>query len=399
MLFAPNTSYEIDIFTKWFSGVRYDLSVNWLKRITKEELLDLLSNDIFAFEKNDIIDLTKEKLLSKLNIKLMQFYSPEYFELFGITDPRETELTQNEKNIYSTKNFPKHVLTLLTHGTYFIPSEVREHIKNDIYNIVEWEKLTYKNYLRIIKNFSDFWTRYVVKKSFIPKTQVLSNMYSRFVWDPARDIEADDFIRNTDWSKNILLWIKNDNKKYWKAAHRIYHNSIEKRLLDLEKENWWSITIDDHDTWVLQIWVKKELDKFQSWWFPFIVLSTWDWDSCNNEILSYYAERIEFHLWIKVLINNPYKWGYVLKKHWTYFRNTLLKYGWNYKKRNLIQQEVWKFLYLNERTQKVDFDKAELIWIWLARAKADLWRKFWKKYFSAIKKWDEAVNKYLENYK
>jgi hypothetical protein len=50
MKIFPNDSYEIELFKKWKSWKLYDLSLNNLKIIHKNELLDLLSNDTFNLD-------------------------------------------------------------------------------------------------------------------------------------------------------------------------------------------------------------------------------------------------------------------------------------------------------------------------------------------------------------
>jgi hypothetical protein len=214
MLFEPYQSFEMDIFTVWNSGRRYNLSIEWLKEISTNELLDLLSNNLFNVKWHLLETLSKNELLLILNNLLMKFHSPKYFHLFSILDPREKKLSHWEKKNYSSQYFPEHVLTLLTHWTFYIPVEVNKNIKNDILNSINNYDLQYKDYLRIIKNFSDFWTKFIVNSWGIPKQYVISHKYSRFVGDPARAIESHDFVRDTDWSKNLLYWIQEENKKY-----------------------------------------------------------------------------------------------------------------------------------------------------------------------------------------
>ena len=389
-----NKSFEIKIFKTWLSWKEYDLSFFWLQKITKKQLIDLLSNKVFDLKKNEtkslkLIHYSKSELLIILNSCLLDLHSPEYFSLFWIKDPRDN-IIEDEK--YSEKKFPKTILTLLTHWTYSVPSIVRWNIKENIDNILNLSNdkemvpnYNYSNTMRVLKHFSDFWTRYLVKYSNIPETQIIKAVNSRLIWDPARCKNADDFIKKEDFSWNILLENPEYFKDLWEQSHDIYHNNIENKTNKMLDENWWYIIIDDHDTGILKIWKDFNLDKYQNWWFPLMVLSTSDWDSCNQEILEYYSKRIEYHLWIKSLINNPYKGWYVIQRHWVKKREQLKKEWKNLKIANVIQQEIGKFLYLDEKTQKIDHDKAKLIWIWLARSKADLWIKFDKKYFDTFK--------------
>ena len=401
-MIKTNTSFEPDIFKIWKSWKKYDLSTQKLQSIFKNELLDLLSNDIFNIDIKKIKRQSRTSLLNILNDKLLELHHPNNIELFGV---KEKKITKEEKEKYTKEKFPKTILTTLTHWTYSIPSSIRHKIKREIrknilkINKEDLEKEVIKKYgefIRILKHYSDFWTRYLVKNSFIPKKQIIYSKYSRWLKDPARNRKEKN--RTVDFSNNALPKILYEDNWYWELSHIEYHLKISKKIDEIIKEEWWVILIDDHDTWILKINENEKLDSYKKWWFPVITLGTLDWESCNKEIIEYYAERIEYHLWIKPLINNPYKWGYVTKKHWKLKREELNTKWENPKKVNVIQQEIWKYLYLDEKKQKIDHSIVKLIWEWLARAKCDLWLKFWKEYFKAIKKWDDAVKKYLENY-
>jgi hypothetical protein len=394
----PSESFEIDSFKTWKSWRKYNLSFNNVHNIKKGDLVDLLTNDIFWLKKNNIISLDKKSLNKLLNQELLKLYKPENIELFWLKDPRKANLSEEEKEIYKIENFPKHVWIWLPHWSYKLPKitrreiirEVKEKVKNEL-NIEEYSKEVsleikneLKNIYRILKNFSDFWTTDVVNESnLIPKDQIFLAKYSRWATDPARKIS--DIPMNTDFYWN---WLNNSIKSshiIWWYEHAKIHIQITQFIDEVIRKYWGSIFIDRHDTWVNNMWKNSKLDKYDMWGFPIISLWTLDWDSCNNEIAQYYAERIEYHLWVKPLINSPYKGWYITQKHWRDKRKKIEEEWKNPWINNVIQIEVLKSLYLDEETQIIDKDKAEWIWVWLARAEIDVWLKFDKNYFNNLK--------------
>lgn len=363
------------------------------------------------WKKNDLNTLDKKHLKNILNKKLLELYKPENIELFWLIDPRKKILTDKEKKLYNINNFPEHIWIWLPHWSHKLPKITKIKIFNDVKEDVqklldtnvyskEVKELINKelrDFYRIIKNFSDHWTTNVVEESnLIPKNQVFSAKYSRWVTDPARSINDKPMKGDFYWNK--LKKSINSSYVIWWYEHAQLHMKINNFINNSIKKNWWSIFIDKHDTWVTDMWKSARLDKYDLWGFPIISLWTLDWDSANTEIVNYLAERIEYHLWVKPLINKPYKGWYITQKFWRDKRKDLKKNSKNHKVNNVIQIEVLKPIYLNEETQEVNKDKAEWIWIWLARAEIDLWRKFWEEYFKAVKNWDDAVKKYLEDY-
>jgi len=398
MKIFPNESYEPENFRIWNSGVLYDLSHNWLKNITKNDLVDLLTNGIFWLEKNKIKKLNNEELKDILRKKLLKLYKPENIELFWLKDPRKTNLSNEEKEKYKQENFPKHIWIWLPHWSYKLPkitrreiiNEIKEKVKNEL-NLEDYSKEVRNEvkkelaqFYRIMKNFSDFWTTEVVKKSkLIPNDQIFSAKYSRWTIDSWRSLDEKQMKKDFYW--NDLLKSIEGSYKIWILEHAVLHLKINNFIENAIKKYWGSIYIDRHDTWVNDIDKNSENDKYNDWGFPIISLWTLDWESCNPEIVEYYAERIEYHLWVKPLINSPYKWWYVTQKHWRDRRNKLKEEWKNPWINNVIQIEVLKSLYLDEETQIIDKDKAEWIWVWLARAEIDVWLKFNKNYFKNLK--------------
>ena len=275
------------------------------------------------------------------------------------------------------KKIPKNVLITLTHAVYGISHEVRKTIvetKKDIFKLIDWDKL-----LRIIKNFSDFWTRQLIKSSWIPKKQVIINKASRLIWDANRSTLASDFLRTSDfnWVKIFSgLW---KIRYFWESLTWEYHNDIYLNMKKIEEEEWWVIGFDIHDTWVRLMSDNTKLDSFRDFGFPLITLWTRDWKSCNYEILEYFAQRLEKYLWIKPYIDDPYNWWYVIKIHWEDYRKENKT-----KKRNMIQVEFWRFLYMKESTQEIDLERMKIVWEWLKRAISDIWYKFNEVYWKSL---------------
>jgi N-formylglutamate amidohydrolase len=216
----------------------------------------------------------------------------------------------------------------------------------------------------------------MVKYAHIPKNNLIKHKGSRLIWDPNRSREAEDFIRKADFSWNIIA---SDLQKYqqeWERKHKEYHNTIEKKLLNTQEELWWVVAFDIHDTWVRLMDMNPRKDTFRKGSFPLITLGTRDGKSCNEEIVHYFSSRIEYYLWIEPLLNIPYKWWYVTQKHGELYRKER-----NTNRRNVIQVEIWRYLYMQESTQAVDIDRMKIIAAWLRMAITDTGNKFNKEYF------------------
>ncbi len=282
-------------------------------------------------------------------------------------NPRNFEVRDWRKEKFNLE-FPENTVVLLTHWNFEIDS--------CLFNSID---LSNNDYVRLIKNFSDFWTKKAIIASWIPERFIIENQTSRLTWDANRSTSADDFIRAKDFSWNKLLDNTSELQGEWEKKHKKYHDTISKKMKELEQKEDWVIWFDIHDTWIRLMWEQKISDTFRKEGFPLISLWTKDGDSCNDEILNYFAGRLEYHLWIRSHINDPYKWWYVTIKHWKNYREEN-----NTRKRNLIQVELGRFLYLKESTQEIDTQRMEIIWEWLKRAMTETWHKFWKEYFNNL---------------
>jgi N-formylglutamate amidohydrolase len=136
------------------------------------------------------------------------------------------------------------------------------------------------------------------------------------------------------------------------------------------------------------MWQKHHQDKFREGGFPGVIIWTKDWESCNPEITQYFAARLEYYLWMKPYVNVKYKWWYVTTQHGLKNRKEkdVNNNSANNSIRNMIQIELWRFLYMKKSTQEVDWERMEIIWEGLKRAIADTGIKFDSQYFENLKK-------------
>lgn len=317
-------------------------------------------------------------------------------EILDFYDNPDNFSFKNPKDLPYKEIIPYNFLLSLTHWTYLIPKQRLWNEENKIKN------------LRLLKNFSDFWTSYIVNSMWLDENKIVRTHYSRGIWDCNRDIKDRSstwFVRDRDFSWNILFENNNFYKNIWIEHYKSYHQEISRKLEEIEYYNKKSILFDLHDTWVRLMWKEEKDDKLRKDLFPLICLSNSEWKSCDKELFDFFKSTLEFHLWIKAHINEPYKWWFVTNYHWSMFRQGVERYEifkdkkentnpqtnsiywvinkefnnkdlWNSKKRNVIQVEFWRYLYVKESTQEVNLEKASIIWEWLKRAIYDTAIKF-----------------------
>lgn len=301
--------------------------------------------------------------------------------LIHYDNPRNFEVKDCRNEVWENweKDFPEHVWVFLTHGTFFVPSEIRSTINS-----------SKKEVYRLLKNFSDFWTRKMIKKSGIPKDNIIRCNLSRLPWDANREYrtEKEDrkleplkkFVRESDFNEQVIVDNPWQFREIGKDVVEKYWDKIKEFLKVAENNVWGSIWFDIHDTWINLMNIDSRKDKFRPEGFPFMTLWTNDWESCNLEIVEYFVQKVQHHLWITPHINEPFKGARITSMNWKKYREKL----WNTQKskRNMIQIELWRFLYMKESSQEVDTERMEIIWEWLKRAIADTGIKFWEEYFS-----------------
>lgn len=321
-------------------------------------------------------------------------------------DPKNFSLPDNITLVAELweDSFPHNTTILLTHGLFSLNADDR----NTVVAQVEETKQSSSDILtkrkkanRLLKNFSDFWTRRVVRNMF---TLAWSDWYEkneedqydypesviipknpRIIWDPARSLDADDFVRETDFNGNELLpegYL--ESSLIWEGNHESYHSNISSRLWEVEGAIGWSITYDIHDTGVNMMWIDPSEDTFREWGYPPMEIGTLDGDSCNPEILEYFSEQVERYFGFKPVVNQKYKWWYVTQRHGRTHREELSKSWENPKKRNVIQIELGRYLYLKESTQSIDHEQAQKVWAALRMCIQKTGEKFWEEYFSSL---------------
>jgi N-formylglutamate amidohydrolase len=297
----------------------------------------------FSNNEDDISSLTHSELLS-------------YF------DNIENFYLKDSRNVCWWEMPIDNYLVSLTHWEYILPSWYEDIL------IEQSDK-----YVRLLKNFSDFWTSYIASAMWLPEEQIIRTLFSRWIWDCNRDINDRSYIwykRTTDFCWKSLFLDRGDLENIARKHYEDYHLSISKRLEQIEE--WWktSFLFDLHDTWVRLMDFDSSFDSIKTNLFPSISIANLDGKSCDDKVLHFFAERITFYLWFPVVCNEPYKWWYVTKYHWVESNQ------WKTKKRNVIQIELARFLYMKESTQEVNLERAEIIWDWLNKAIRDTIMKF-----------------------
>ncbi len=326
---------------------------------------------------------------------LVKYDNPKNFHI--------PETALQEINTLESGSFPKHATVLLTHGLFSVNSADRQAVVKEVEKtqVKVHDMLTSKNiWYRLLKNFSDLGTRKVAKYMFTPSNDewyskengandnekyeypenIIIPGVPRIKWDPARDSQANDFQRETDFNGNELLpenYLEWD--KSWEKAHKIYHEKITNRLIGLEQDDKRSITFDVHDTWVRMMDQDPDKDIFREWWYPKMEIGTLNWDSCDPEILAFFIQQVEKYFGFTPVVNTKYKWGYVTKRH-----------GWEARKnmenphqRNVLQIELGRYLYMKESTQEIDHEQARKVWAALRMCIQKTCEEFWEDFQNA----------------
>lgn len=247
--------------------------------------------------------------------------------------------------------FPKNVVVLVTHGSYFVPLSVRGKLSRE---------MRARDY-RLLKNFSDHGVRCIIPDN-IPKTRKVIADFSRAIGDPNRAKTDDDLFRIADFN-GIPIWeeplIGDEKEQLLREYYDEYHRTAAAAIGKAEAEHDRVLVFDIHDTGQVMMAPNPSHDRAREIPFPKICLGDKHGHSCDPEIMKYLAATLEKYLGIKSEINHPNAGGYVTTKYGQ-GDNDLLPRQERFR-RNVIQIEFGRDLYLNEKNQEVDPAKAEQI--------------------------------------
>ncbi len=226
------------------------------------------------------------------------------------------------------------ILLTFTHWSYDLPFYVKAFLSEDFK----------KNNYRLLKNFSDYATRYLWDNIFLDNKIICD--YSRTIWDPNRDLDNPDLFKKTDFN-NIEVWKKqlpNFLKKYLlKKYYNKYHSNIEKKIFEMKEKYDQIIHIDVHDTWNFLLESELWKYKLREPKFPEVNLFNPENKACNSEIfekiIDAFKNNFDYHINID---DSKWTWGFVSRKYWKIF--------WV----NSVRLELWRYLYLNEDNQTIN---------------------------------------------
>lgn len=235
----------------------------------------------------------------------------------------------------------KNILTTFTHGSYHVPFYLSPFLKSHMK----------KDNNRLLKNFSDFAT-YYLSENIDDKNKIVCN-FSRALWDPNRSLDSSDLFRTCDFN-SIEIW----KVKIPKIIRKIlinkyyikYHHEIENKIALLKKEYWSVIHLDIHDTWNILMWKSKDEDKMKEQYFPEINIMNIENSSCDINIAKKIGDVFTKEYWHKANIDDAFWWGWFVSR-----KNGI----WD-KDVNSVRIEFWRYLFMDEKTQKIDCDKMEI---------------------------------------
>ncbi len=238
-------------------------------------------------------------------------------------------------------NFPKNILIILTHVSYYIPVELQDNLTDSMKSSNN----------RLLKNFSDFGTKFLISNK-IPKNQIIEVGFSRALWDPNRSLESPDLFRTTDFN-GIQIWKKELTKEkkedLLEKYYKIHHNNVKRKILEMKKRYKQMLIIDLHDTWNLLMWVNTSQDKEKEKLFPKLALCDCEGETLNQYLENFIEKIFLDQLKIQPIWNNPYKSSFTISK----YKNIE---NWIF----ALQIEFWRYLLIDEKTQTKNSESDKL---------------------------------------
>ena len=236
--------------------------------------------------------------------------------------------------------FIPNILLLFTHGSYHVPWELRPYLTDSFR----------KNNLRLLKNFSDFGTSYLIPADF-PEEQRVVCWFSRAIGDPNRSSDhghlfrSEDFNGNRIWKKRLGEGVK---RYLWRRYYAAYHDIVLRRIREMERKHRTVIILDIHDTGNLLLGPDYDSDRERDKRIPMINLGNLDDTASSKSFMGRLADTFGKEFGERPWLNTPFKGGYV-----TY------RYGPRYPNREMVQVELRRDLYVDEKRQELDETRVE----------------------------------------
>ena len=250
---------------------------------------------------------------------------------------------------------PENLLVLATHGTYSYPELLRPYLHP-------------KFDQRLQRNFSDVGTSVLVKG--INPDQCLVPEHGRIAGDPARAEDAKDLFRMHDFGGvQVYNGLLPDSVRNacLDASHRPYHAEITRQILAVRGDTRNLLVIFDiHDTGNLILAVDPSNDRHRAerrshpeitmddgWHMPPVIISDNDGKTAPSQLMQDLANafRTEFRLGDgDVRTNWHFKGGHVTK---TYGDPAIPALAAAQQGRAVVQVELGRYLYIDERSQEI----------------------------------------------
>lgn len=246
--------------------------------------------------------------------------------------------------------FPKNVVLLATHGSYFVPKSLEGNLSG----------VMTKNDFRLLKNFSDYGAAGLIPDE-TPEEQKVVAWFSRALGDPNRLPSDGDFFRDKDFGGNDI-WQQPLSAATKRSLINEYYNkyyvAVETAINRAESYDRRVLVLDFHDTGDLLLGADPEKDTNKPELFPDMCLCDRRGATCDADLVAKFIEQTKEILNIDLVMNYPYIGSNVIKHFGEDCRDSQFN---SVGKRNILQIEVPRRLYMDETPQVVDTVKiAEL---------------------------------------
>ena len=279
------------------------------------------------------------------------------------------------KDIFSTVKLPSNILLTVTHGSARVPLKIFRHLS-----------IYYQTSPRLLLNFSDYGTKYLVEK--VANDQKVIPKYGRIIGDPNRNISAPDIIRFEDFGGNKVFREKFEKRLtssifrfFWKRKllnysyypyYKEIYNRLEKFVKKPENENKPIILIDIHDVGNRILGRREKEDRPRKSKISKVVISNAPDEETGENLfgtapdyfVKEFREILAKNLGIEtreIQLNKPYKGGNIIRQFGNPYHNSRLRRILNGKQIFAIQVEFNRGLYLNEVNQRPYNDKIRFV--------------------------------------